>query len=119
MMSGSAQRPDNDAVRRRILARRAELEAILAQAQDGAEAVELDQQRVGRLSRMDALQGQAMALAAKRRRQLELRRIAAALQRLEEDAYGYCVRCGDEIGCRRLELDPTVPTCIRCAEGAP
>ena len=118
-MSGSLQRPDIETVRRRILARRAELEAILAQAQGGADAVELDQQRVGRLSRMDALQGQAMALAAMRRRQLELRRIAAALQRLDEDAYGYCVRCGDEIGCRRLELDPTVPTCIQCAAGAP
>jgi len=118
-MSGSIENLDSAAVRARLLSRRAEIEAILAQAQEAGRAVELDQQRVGRLSRMDALQGQAMALAAERRRHQELQRIAAALQRLEEDAYGYCVRCGDEIGCRRLELDPTVPTCIDCAEGAP
>jgi DnaK suppressor protein len=118
-MSGSAEDLDGAAVRARLLSRRAEVEAILAQAQEAGQAVELDQQRVGRLSRMDALQGQAMALAAERRRHQELQRIAAALQRLEEDDYGYCVRCGEEIGCKRLELDPTVPTCIDCAEGAP
>jgi DnaK suppressor protein len=79
--------------------------------------VELDQQAVGRLSRMDALQVQAMALETSRRRGVELRRIAAALARMDEGDYGYCLECGEEIAVRRLELDPAAPLCITCASG--
>lgn len=79
--------------------------------------VELDQQSVGRLSRMDALQVQAMAMETSRRRAGELRRIAAALARMEAGEYGYCVECGEEIAVRRLELDPAAPLCIECASG--
>jgi DnaK suppressor protein len=93
---------------------------IRAQDQDSADqrsVVELDQQSVGRLSRMDALQVQAMALETSRRRTVELRRIAAALQRIDEGEFGYCSNCGDEIARRRLELDPAAPLCVDCASG--
>lgn len=78
-------------------------------------AVELDQSRVGRLSRMDAIQVQEMALAAKRRRQAELNRIQAALKRLDDGDYGYCVSCDEPIARKRLDVDPATPTCISCA----
>ena len=80
------------------------------------EAVELDQSRVGRLSRMDALQSQAMSLATDRRRKSEIQRLEAALRRLETDEFGYCTACGEEIGMARLELDPATPICITCAD---
>ncbi|NKB49305.1 MAG: hypothetical protein GKS02_08060 [Alphaproteobacteria bacterium] len=73
---------------------------------------------MGRLSRMDALQGQEMARAAERRRELEVRKIDAALARIEDGEYGWCVRCGEEIAAERLQLDPAVPICIDCAQGA-
>ncbi len=79
--------------------------------------VELDQQSVGRLSRMDALQVQAMAMETSRRRAGELKRIAAALARMDEGEYGYCAECGEEIAARRLELDPATPLCVECASG--
>ena len=65
---------------------------------------------------MDALQAQAMALETGRRREVELKRIDAALQRIEDGEYGRCVNCGEKIGAKRLKLDPTVPVCIDCAE---
>jgi DnaK suppressor protein len=109
-----------------LAAARSELEAlrerVIAAAEQGAEAaqpVELDQQRIGRLSRMDALQGQEMARAAERRRGLELRKIDAALARIDAGDYGWCVRCGEEIAAERLRLDPAVPVCIDCAHGTP
>ncbi len=108
-----------------LAAARSELEAlrerVIAAAEQGAEAaqpVELDQQRIGRLSRMDALQGQEMARAAERRRGLELRKIDAALARIDAGDYGWCVRCGEEIAAERLRLDPAVPVCIDCAQGS-
>ena len=84
---------------------------------EGQEVVTLDQQSVGRLSRMDALQGQAMAKATQARREAHRIRIHAALARMEDDEFGYCTDCGEEIAPKRLELDPAVPTCISCAQG--
>ena len=84
---------------------------------DSRAPVELDQQSVGRLSRMDALQVQAMAQASETRRRDEVRRIEAALARIDADDYGYCLRCGDDIAPARLEADPTATVCITCASG--
>ena len=80
------------------------------------DTVMLDQSSVGRLSRMDALQGQAMAKAEEDRRQLAIRRIDAALVRLERGEFGECIECGEWIAVKRLEWDPTVLKCIDCAE---
>lgn len=75
----------------------------------------LDQQSVGRLSRMDAMQVQAMALAQGQRRQQERARIHATLARLDSDAFGWCAECGEPIADARLANDPTVTRCIACA----
>ena len=94
------------------------LQAVAAFERLGDEdrsTVALDQQSVGRLSRMDALQRQAMAEATARRLETERRRIVAALARLEEGEYGFCVSCGETISAARLSADPTVPTCVACA----
>jgi DnaK suppressor protein len=99
----------------RLEARRRELRELTASHHDEARPAELDQARVGRLSRMDALQAQEMAAATERRRQLELERIDAALQRIASGDFGFCVRCGEDIGLERLEFDPTTPLCIDCA----
>ncbi len=77
--------------------------------------VKLDQTAVGRLSRMDAMQAQAMSVETNRRREIELQRIGTALQRLQSDEYGYCVSCDEEINPKRLEVDPATPICIDCA----
>jgi len=79
------------------------------------EIVELDQSRVGRLSRMDAMQAQAMSKETGRRRRLKLVQIEAALQRIDGDDYGYCQECAEEIAPARLEVDPTALLCIDCA----
>ncbi len=84
---------------------------------DARKTVVLDQQSVGRLSRMDAMQQQAMARATQTRRDHQGLRIKAALERMDQGEYGYCTDCGEEIALKRLQLDPTVPTCISCASG--
>ena len=80
------------------------------------EAMELDQSKVGRLSRMDAMQMQAMSQATEERRKVELEKIKSALQRIENKDYGYCIKCGEDIAEARLEVDPAAPTCIDCAK---
>ena len=101
--------------RQRLQVRRKELLDREALTRQSREAEEHDQTRVGRLSRMDALQAQAMSLETDRRLLVEIQRIEAALDRLECGEFGYCNDCGDVIGTSRLELDPATPICIACA----
>ncbi len=108
---------DIEAVKTRLIALRADLLDTSETSAESRQPVELDQSRVGRLSRMDALQGQAMALEIARRRANEVRRIEAALARIDDGAYGYCVTCGEDIAAKRLDLDPAAAVCIDCARG--
>ena len=108
-----------DALRARHAPRlHAELSELRA-ATDGTAGdrrpVALDQQSVGRLSRMDAMQQQAMAAAQEARRTARRSALEAALVRLDGPEFGYCEECGDFIGHRRLDLDPTLRRCIGCA----
>jgi len=93
---------------------RIELDAISDISADSRKPVELDQTSIGRLSRMDALQGQAMQLETERRRGIERTRIEAALERIENGNFGYCTVCDEDIALKRLENDPSVPNCIDC-----
>ncbi len=102
--------------RDKLLALQVEIERISEIDQAGTSTVELDQTRVGRLSRMDAMQSQQMNLESKRRRQLELTRIKRALKRIEDDDYGDCAECGESINPKRLEVDPAADYCIQCAD---
>ena len=101
-----------------LLQMRAELEGVADAAAAASDTVELDQGKVGRLSRMDAMQGQAMAQASNERRKQRFRLIDAALQRIDDDEFGYCQQCGESIDPRRLEFDPTTLLCIDCASKA-
>ena len=103
--------------RARLREERNALEREDIQGAEDRRTVQLDQQSVGRLSRMDALQRQAMAEATLRRRQNRRRRIDAALQRIEEGEFGFCQDCGEDIPPARLTLDPTIPVCVSCAQG--
>lgn len=99
----------------KIRARLAEIEVENQLGLDAQAVVELDQQAVGRLSRMDALQHQAMARAQQARRNTEVIRLNTALRRLDSDEYGYCEDCGDGIVAKRLDFDPAATKCITCA----
>ena len=80
--------------------------------------VELDQARVGRLSRMDAMQQQEMAKASARLVDIERQRLQTALKRLQSGEYGLCILCEEDIAVKRLQFDPSLLTCIACARDA-
>ena len=105
-------------MRKKLLELREDLESLTATSEHSAKVVELDQSRVGRLSRMDAMQAQAMAQASGRRREVMLQKIAAALRRMDDDEYGFCQACDEPINPKRLDLDPTAVLCVACAEKA-
>ncbi len=107
-----------ESMKRKLIEMRDELERIAATGDASAAVVELDQSRVGRLSRMDAMQAQAMAQASGQRREAMLREIATALKRIDDGSFGICQGCEEPINPKRLEVDPTVRLCVDCASNA-
>lgn len=106
---------DDTEARARLLARRAQLDEEDRISSEAREPVTLQQDSVGRLSRIDAMQQQAMAQATQKRRAAERRRIEAALERLDEGEWGWCLTCGEEMPEARLRHDPSVAQCVGCA----
>lgn len=101
--------------RQKLLDLQSELQETDKAGESGRQTVVLDQSSVGRLSRMDAMQAQQMALETTRRRQQQLQRINASMQRIDAGDYGDCLECGEAIDPRRLMFDPTGTLCIECA----
>lgn len=107
---------DTEYFRNKMLNILKEIESEDQAGEEGTRTVELDQSRMGRLSRMDAMQSQAMAVEAKRRRTVYKQRITAALKRIENGEYGECTQCGISIKPERLEIDPTAVMCFDYAQ---
>ena len=100
--------------RDRLLALEKEIQATLEASKEASGVVELDT-AIGRLSRMDAMQNQQMALELRRRQEQQLQRIANALKRMDKNRYGLCGRCKQPIAEERLEISPDVVMCVKCA----
>ena len=109
------QHKDIDHLVAMILNEMDQLKHLSETTKDSRAPVELDQQSVGRLSRMDAMQQQSMELATEERRHSRLAALAAALRRVKSGDYGCCLKCDDKIAAGRLAVDPAVTLCIDCA----
>lgn len=109
---------DVEQVRIRLEKILAELVDANSSAKQAAATVDLDQSRVGRLSRMDALQNQAISQSALSMRKQEIQQTKSALLRLDSGDYGLCVICDEVIDPRRLDHNPAAAMCIVCAEQA-
>lgn len=110
------EQEDLDTLRATLLRMKEDIEAQEAASKKSTKPVELDQSRLGRLSRMDAMQDQQMAQEAARRNQQMLVKIEGALRRMDSDNYGDCYKCGEPIDIRRLQFDPTNTRCIACVD---
>ena len=121
-MSANQLKPEQiDQLRSILEAKKRELEKQLIDSDADTRPVTLDQQSVGRVSRIDAIQQQQMALANQQQSTLLLRRIVLALQRIESGTYGYCLQCDEPIMFARLQAQPFTSLCLECqsaSEGA-
>lgn len=101
-------------LKKQLKLKAAELDSQLDESRQNAEPVTLDQQSVGRVSRIDAIQQQQMAVANREQSILLLNQVSAALRRTVSDEYGFCLQCGEPIGFPRLEAQPFTPLCLEC-----
>jgi len=105
-----------DHFRQSLISSKDEIEQMSSINTEAAGTVTLDQSMMGRLSRIDALQGQQMAQETARRRKIQRQKIDNALRRMEAGQYGYCLICGDDIKPARLDFDPACTRCIGCMD---
>ncbi|MBW3660865.1 MAG: TraR/DksA family transcriptional regulator [Gemmatimonadetes bacterium] len=104
-----------DALREEIADEVERLERRMKSSADTVRPVDLDPGAVGRLSRMDELQNQAMARNLRDREWQRLADLERALERMEKGTYGTCARCGGSIQYARLEAFPEAATCVACS----
>ncbi len=88
----------------------------IERARHGGRPVELDQQSIGRLSRIDAIAQQSVNNAGLNRLRLRLSKVSLALRRIEQGEYGFCLRCEEPVCYKRLSVAPEVTACIDCQE---
>jgi DnaK suppressor protein len=108
---------DPDAIekmREKLELRKRDLLSQIEGVGDATRPVELDQQSVGRVSRVDAIQQQQMAIANRQQAAALLRSIELALQRIDDGSYGSCFECGEAIAEARLQAQPWAGLCIDC-----
>ena len=114
MSTAELEQRQIDELRGLLEARRRELEAQLASSEDDTKPVTLDQQSVGRVSRIDAIQQQQMAIAGQQQASRLLRRVELSLQRIDNGEYGFCLQCAEPIAFARLQVQPFASLCIEC-----
>ena len=76
----------------------------------------LDQQNVGRISRIDAIAQQQLARADERQALEKIKQLQSAQLKIQDDDYGWCDACGEAIGFSRLSIQPKVIKCLRCQQ---
>ena len=97
-----------------LLKQKSALKSLLLENEDTSKPVQLDQQALGRVSRIDAIQQQKMAVANRTNQEFTLVQIVKALRRIQEDDYGYCQKCDKCIPYERLLIRPETNFCIQC-----
>jgi DnaK suppressor protein len=104
-----------------LVARQQELEAQLLITDSSTKPVTLDQQSVGRVSRIDAIQQQQMAIASQKQANQILKQVELSLSRIDSEDYGICLQCQETIAFARLQAQPFAGLCLGCqsaSEGA-
>lgn len=101
-------------LKKSIISRIDELDTLLAIENEEAKPVAPDV-AIGRLSRIDSMQGQQMALELRRRQEAERERLKDALRNIESPLFGICPLCRQAIPFERLEVMPDALLCVSCS----
>ena len=110
------EREEQERFRVIVIARIQELEEGVKGASEDVRTVAPDR-GIGRLSRLDSMQMQQMALNARGRKLEEIRRLKEALTRIDRGVYGICQLCRRDVAPARLEYQPDAQLCVGCSGG--
>ena len=99
-----------------LLSNKTKLEQQLLDAESATGVVILDQSSVGRVSRVDAMQQQSMAVSTRAKAEASLRKVLKTLKRMDAEDFGYCGECDKPIQFNRLKVQPQASHCLKCQD---
>lgn len=102
-------------LKEKIVFELAALEKEMASLKEQAKPIPPDN-AIGRLTRMDAIQAKSVAEAVLNEARIRQSKLESALSRIDNDEYGICVDCEEDIPLARLELVPEALKCVHCAD---
>lgn len=70
---------------------------------------------IGRVSRMDAINNRSVNEAALSKAEQKLKNLRIALNNIDDDDFGICGKCKQQIPIGRILLVPQNRFCVRCA----
>jgi DnaK suppressor protein len=92
-------------------------EAILAESRDTLAVLQLESENHPDIAdRASSETDRAIELRARDRQRKLISKIEAALARIEDGSYGYCVETGDPISLRRLDARPIATLSVEAQE---
>lgn len=92
------------------------LEKSIPDLKSGTKPVEPDN-AIGRLSRMEAINSKHMAEATLKNAEERLQKLKLALVHIDDDDFGICLECEEQIPLKRLLLVPEAKLCVECIRG--
>ena len=107
---------DREKLRVAISTKITELQIVVQSDASSSGNIELDQMRVGRLTRMDAVQHHAIAQVQMDRAAKQLILLQILFSKVDEETFGECHCCGEDIAIGRLLVRPESLRCIECAD---
>ena len=93
-----------------------DLDEQLSISKSAAGIVTLDQTSVGRVSRIDAMQQQSMAVSTREKSRRRLKNVKQAINSMNSGDYGYCKKCDELISTPRLMAQPEAKFCLSCQD---
>ena len=70
---------------------------------------------IGRVSRMDAINNQSVSQSQLAKKLIQKNGLEAAIQNMDQDDFGKCIVCGQEIQLGRILIMPESRKCVNCS----
>ncbi len=106
---------DKQEVKKRILDELQKTEASIKDYKESTKPIS-PENAIGRVSRMDAINNKSVVEAALRKAEEKRNKLQLVLDKVEDDDFGLCMRCGKEIPIGRILLMPQSRNCVGCAQ---
>jgi len=105
---------EKDSIRKQIQEEIHTTEKSVLRYQDLAKPI-APENAIGRISRMDAINNRSISEEALRKAKLKLNNLQIALSNIDDDDFGICGKCHQQIPVGRILLVPQSRFCVNCA----
>lgn len=105
---------ERELIRQKLISKIKRTEVKIERMEDMTQPIS-PENSIGRVSRMDAINNKSVMEAALRNARLDLDSMKNALNHIDDEDFGMCQKCSNQIMVKRLILIPGSTRCVKCA----